>query len=370
MPTRRSFAWRIGALAAGASLWTERALAQRALVRGDTLPDMVWLNANENPDGPGEAAIEAMVKAAPLSWRYHYQEFRRFYATVAQSENLDPDQVLVGAGSSEILHAAIEAFTSPERPLIMMNPTFEAPGGLARAMGHPVIRVPLTPEYGADLKRMAAQAEKARGGLVYLCNPNNPTSTITRKRDLEWLVSNVPPETVLLVDEAYIHFSEDPELESALRYVREAKPIIVARTFSKIYGMAGLRVGFGCARADFISRMEPFRDNVISIVSVQAARAALADASLLPERRTRAAKIRKDLCGWLRGQGISYIEPHGNFMMIDVGRDVRQVIPEMVRRGVAPGRPFPPLENLMRVTIGSESDMEKFKRVFMEVYRT
>jgi histidinol-phosphate aminotransferase len=369
MISRRVFAQAIGGLT-GAGVWSERALAQRALVRGDLAPDMVWLNANENPDGPCPRAIEAMRAVLPHSWRYHYQEFGDFYAAVARSEGLEREQVLVGAGSSEILHAAIDAFTAPDRPLITMWPTFEAPEGIAHALGRPVIRVPLTERYAGDVRRMAAEAARAGGGLIYLCNPNNPTGTVTPKSEVEWLVRNLPANAVVLVDEAYIHFGESPDLVSALSYVREGKDVIVARTFSKIYGMAGLRVGFGCAKPEFIRRMEPFRDNVISIVSARGVRAALEEAAtLIPERRARVAQLRSELCAWLKQHGLGFIESQANFMMIDLGRDVREVLPSMYRRGVAPGRPFPPLDRMMRVSIGTAAEMEKFRQVLLDVLR-
>jgi histidinol-phosphate aminotransferase len=367
--TRRSFGKRL-AFGATATLWTEAALAQRALVSGEVPPDTVWLNANENPEGPCRAALEAMAEALATTGRYHYQEYRDFVAAIARSEGLEPQQVLVGAGSSEILQVAVWAFTGPSRPLIYPEPTFELPISLTRALGHPAIPVPLTESYAADVKRMAAEAEKAGGGLIYLCNPNNPTSTITPKDDIAWLVANLPPQTVAMIDEAYIHFSTDPELESALGYVCQEKDVLVTRTFSKIYGMAGLRVGFGCARAGLIARLSALRNNVVSYVSARAVLAALSQLpDMLTDRRERLAAIRRDLCQWLREREIDYLEPHANFVMIDVRRDVREVIPELVRRGVAPGRPFPPLQNMLRVSIGTAAEMEKFKRAFSEVYR-
>ncbi|MCL6506016.1 MAG: aminotransferase class I/II-fold pyridoxal phosphate-dependent enzyme [Bryobacteraceae bacterium] len=369
MISRRAFAQAMGAMA-GAGFWSERALAQRALVGGELGRDMVWLNANENPDGPCPKAIEAMREVLPYSWRYHYQEFGDFYAAVARSEGLDREQVLVGAGSSEILHAAIDVFTAPDRPLITMWPTFEAPDGITRALGRPVIRVPLTERYAADVQRMAAEAAQAGGGLIYLCNPNNPTGTVTPKSEVEWLVRNLPANTVVLVDEAYIHFGDSPDLASALTHVRQGRDVIVARTFSKIYGMAGLRVGFGCAKPEFIRRMEPFRDNVISIVSARGVLAALAEAAtLIPERRARVARLRNELCAWLKQHGFGFIESQANFVMIDVGRDVREVLPAMYRRGVAPGRPFPPLDRMMRVSIGTAAEMQKFRQALLDVLR-
>jgi histidinol-phosphate/aromatic aminotransferase/cobyric acid decarboxylase-like protein len=233
-----------------------------------------------------------------------------------------------------------------------------------------VIRVPLTGAYSADVRKLAAEARQAGGGLIYLCNPNNPTASITSKADIAWLVANLPPDTVALIDEAYIHFADTPEIESALGYVRQGKNVVVTRTFSKIYGMAGLRAGFACAPPELISRMAPFRNNVISIVAVRAVLAALEEAPrLLPERKASLGKTRKELCGWLKERNLSYIEPHANFLMIDVGRDVRDFITRMPPMGVAVGRPFPPLDQMLRVSIGTDGDMQKFRDVFWKVYQ-
>ena len=370
MLTRRGFAARLGAVAATVRMLPEMAYAQRAAVQGDLPPDMVWLNANENPAGPPRSSIEAMIEVLPTAGRYHYQEFRDFYERLAHSEDLTREQILVGAGSSEVLHAAVDAFTSATRPLIAINPTYEGPVELARALGRPVVRVPLTDSFSADVHKLVEEADKAKGGLIYLCNPNNPTSTITTREDLAWLVKNLPRDTMVLIDEAYIHFGEIPELESALGYVRQEKDVIVTRTFSKIYGMAGLRAGFACARGDLIAQMAPFRNNVISIVTVRAVLAALQEANtLIPQRKAALIKTRRALCDWLRERHVRYLEPHANFLMIDVGRDVGEFHQKMPRLGVAPGRRFSPLNQMLRVSIGTDQDMEKFKEVFWKVYQ-
>lgn len=368
--TRRGFAARLGALGAGFPLMGELALAQRAKVNVPFAKDMVWLNANENPDGPPRVAIEAMTRALGGSNRYHYQEFDQFYSAIARSENLDAGQVLIGAGSSEALHCAVDAFTSPARPLITVQPVYELPVEMTRAKGFPVVLTSLTKSYGADVKKLAEEADRAKGGLIYLCNPNNPTSSLTPKEDIAWLVANLPANTMLLVDEAYIHFGDSPRLESALGYVRQGKNVIVTRTFSKIWGMAGLRAGFAAARPDLIRRMAPYINNVISYVTVQAVTAALEDAvSILPERKARITRTRKELCEWLDAKGLHYIEPQANFMMIDTGRDARHFITGMPAKGVAVGRPFPPLTNMLRVTIGTDPEMAKFREAFWSLYQ-
>lgn len=366
--SRRFFTGAAGLAAIGGK-WTESALAQRALAGMKPPPGTVWLNANENPEGPCAAALEAMARAAPDVGRYHFQEWSGFCAAVGRSLGFDREQVILGSGSSEVLCAAVHAFTGASRPLVYCEPTFELPVTLAKALKRPAIPVPLTPSYTADVDRLRREAVKAGGGLIYLCNPNNPTSSITPRASVDSLLANLPPNTVALVDEAYIHFSTDPQLASALEHVKAGRDVIVARTFSKIYGMAGLRVGFGCARKDLIEKMAPFPAGVISYVSIRAALAALEDRRMVSERRARYLRTRADLCRWLSAQGFRYIEPHANFVMIDVRRDVRQVVPAMVERGVAPGRPFPPLDRMLRVTLGTEAEMTKFKQVFLEVMK-
>ncbi|MEY2537981.1 MAG: histidinol-phosphate aminotransferase, partial [Verrucomicrobiota bacterium] len=249
MLTRRDIGRRFGLVAAGLAIGGEAAYAQRRTLRGRDLSQLVLLNANENPDGPPQFSIDAMTRVLALSGRYHDEDTAQLGAAIAASEQLQPEQVLVGCGSSEILHCAVDAFTSPSIPLITTLPSYELPVDMASAQNHPVIKVPMTVEYAADVRKMVAEAEKAKGGLIYVVNPNNPTSSITKKQDIDWLVGNLPANTIALIDEAYIHFSTSADLVSATPYVSQGKNVLVARTFSKIYGMAGLRVGYGCARA-------------------------------------------------------------------------------------------------------------------------
>jgi histidinol-phosphate aminotransferase len=370
MITRRGFAARVGAAMAIGKMLPEMAYAQRAMVEGDLPKDMVWLNANENPLGPPKSSLAAMADVLPAAGRYHYQEVRDFYAALARSEDLQAENVLVGAGSSEMLHAAVEAFTAPDRPLIVMHPTYEGPPEVARAMHRQVVQVPLLPDYSADVRKLAEAAGKAHGGLIYMCNPNNPTASITRKAEVAWLAENLPGDTVLLIDEAYIHFGESQDLETALPYVRQGKNVVVARTFSKIYGMAGVRAGFVCGTPGLIDRMRPFRNNVISIIAMRAVLAALAESrTLIPERRAINARVRAEMCAWLRERKLRYIDTQANFMMIDTGRNAREFMTKMPPLGVAVGRPFPPLDNMLRVTIGTGPEMQKFRDVFWRVYQ-
>jgi len=372
MLTRRGFAARLTLGAAAIRMSSEMAYAQRAAAHGAEVvtKDMVWLNSNENPAGPPAVSLDAMREVLPVSGRYHYNEFNQIYKVIAGSEELTADQIVTGAGSSEVLHTAVDAFTSATRPLISVTPAYEGPIELARALGRPVVLTKLRDDYTADVKLLAGAARQANGGLIYLCNPNNPTSAAVKSADVDWLVANLPANTMLLVDEAYIHFVETPEVTSALGYVRQGKDVIVARTFSKIYGMAGLRVGFAAAKPAIIQKLAPLAMNVISIVGARAVVAALnSRESIVPERRASLAKTRRELCAWLRERNVKYIEPNANFLMIDTGRNAREFITVMPRLGVAPGRPFPPLDNMLRVTIGTDAEMAKFRDVFWKVYK-
>jgi histidinol-phosphate/aromatic aminotransferase/cobyric acid decarboxylase-like protein len=350
----------MGAAATVARMLPEAAYAQSAVVEGVGLPkDMVWLNANENPAGPPACSLDAMRAVLTSAGRYHYNEFRGIYAVMAKAEGLAPEQFVLGSGSSEVLHNSIDLFTSPTRPLISVNPAYEGPREVARNLGRPVVLTRLRDDYTADVHKLAEEADKAHGGLIYLCNPNNPTSAVTTAAN-----------TTLLVDEAYIHFVERPDVKTALPYVQQGKNVIVTRTFSKIYGMAGLRVGFAAARPDIAERMARLALNVISIVSARAVVAALADRdNILRERKAALAKTRRELTAWLRERDVRFIEPNANFIMIDVGRNAREFIASMPKMGVAPGRPFPPLDNLLRVSFGSDADMAKFREVFWKVYK-
>jgi histidinol-phosphate aminotransferase len=363
MMSRRRFA----ALAvAGAT--PEIAFAQHAAVQGTVPADTVWLNANENPEGPPPEAKEAISRAISEAGRYNHRAFPALHEALAHLAGVEAGQVMPGAGSTEVLHCAIDAFTSPSKPLITGWPTWEMARDVVEAIGRHVVKVQLTKQWSADVERMAHEARQAGGGVIHLGNPNNPTSSVTPKSELRWLAEHLPPATVLLVDEAYVQFANPAEVESAVTYVREGRSVIATRTFSKLYGMAGVRVGFGCGREDLLKQMQPFRNNVISILG---ARAAIAAAQLgddfVRARRAARNRIRAELCGWLDRKGLRYIPPQANFVLIDIQRNVLDIIPRMLAEGVAVGRRFDSLDTWMRVAIGTEAEMERFRTAFPKV---
>lgn len=349
---------------------TAAAFAQHAAIQGDVPPDTVWLNANENPEGPPQESRAAIAQAIAECGRYSHRVFPLLNESLARLTGVTPEEIIPGTGSTEILHCALDAFTSADHPLVTCWPTWEMTRDVAQAGGKRVIQVALTADWACDVEAMADAAARTRAGVVHLGNPNNPTSSITPKAKLAWLVEHLPPSTVLLVDEAYIQFAGSTEAESCIRHVRDGRNIVVTRTFSKLYGMAGVRVGFGCARKDLVAKMQPFRNNVISVLG---ARAAMAAAQLgegfVETRRGRRNAIRGKLCSWLGSNGFHYIDPQANFVLIHVGRDVAPLIPQLLARGVAVGRRFEAVPDWMRVAVGTEQEMAKFRSAFLAAVR-
>ena len=237
--SRRDFGRLAALLTAGSALpfYNEFALAQGLSAFPKLPPDAVRLNANENPMGPCPEAAEAIHKVVQRGGRYMYEETFAFVKLLAELEGLPREYVLAFAGSSDPLHRAVLAFTSPGRSFVVADPGYEAGERAAKFVGARTVKVPLRKDASHDAPAMAKADPGA--GLIYVCNPNNPTGSITRKEDIEYLVANKPEGAVVLLDEAYIHISQNAEPGTPL--VAANKDVIVLRTFSKLYGMAGLR---------------------------------------------------------------------------------------------------------------------------------
>jgi histidinol-phosphate aminotransferase len=361
--TRRDFGRVAALLAAGAAVpfYNEFTLAQDIKAIAQIPPDAIRLNANENPLGPCPEALEAIRKIVPNSGRYLFNETFDFVDILAASEGLPSTHVLPAAGSSDPLHRAVLTFTSPSRPLVTAEPGYESPESAARFNNAKVIKVPLGKDYAHDTKAMAAAHPEA--GLIYICNPNNPTGTVTRKDDIVSLVANKPKGCIVLVDEAYIHFSASATPATDL--VAAGKDVIVLRTFSKLYGMAGLRAGAALGRPDLLEKMRGLTGpNFLPVTAVAAATASLKNKSLIAQRREALTEIRKDLFAWLERKGYEYIPSEANMVMIDSKRPGREIAKAMLDQKIAIGRSWPALPTHVRVTIGTPAEMEKFKAAF------
>ncbi len=366
--TRRDFARLAALLAAGATLpfCNEATLAQDIKAIARIPSDAVRLNANENPLGPCPEAVEAIRKVVPLAGRYLFHEASAFVEAMAASEGLPTTHVLPGAGSSDLLHRAVLAFTSPGRPLVTVDPGYEAPERAARFLKTRVIKVPLRKDHSHDPKALAAAHPQA--GLIFVCNPNNPTGTVTRKEDIAALVAGKPRGCVVLVDEAYIHFTTSASPATDL--VAAGKDVIVLRTFSKLYGMAGLRAGAALGRPDLLDKLRDLGGlNFLPATGMAGATASLKNKTLVAQRRRAVAEVRKDLFAWLDRKGHAYIPSEANMVLIDGKKPGREVAKAMLEHKVAIGRSWQALPTHVRVTIGTAAEMEKFKTAFARVVR-
>jgi histidinol-phosphate aminotransferase len=360
--SRRSF----GRLAAGAA--AAAALPWDALAATPAPPGRIRLNSNENPFGPSPSALDAIRAALGEAARYPDDLAEELRETVARAHGVPPAQVLLGAGSGEVLKWAAATFAGPGRVLVEAEPTFEALSRHARLAGGEVVRVPLNGRYEHDLPRMLEAARRA--DLVYLCNPNNPTATLTPAVGLREFVAAVPARTIVLADEAYHHYATSPDYASLMDLVAARPNLIVARTFSKIFGMAGLRCGYAVSSADTIARLAAHQGwDSLSGLTAAAAKASLGDERHVRDHRERNLATRAFVRAEVERLGLPVLPSEANFVMIDIGRDVTPVIAGLRDRGVLPGRRFAAMPNHLRVTMGTREEMEAFLGAFRTVLR-
>jgi histidinol-phosphate aminotransferase len=364
--SRRDFGRAVGA-AAGAAILAPSLMSSAtvAVPAADAPPRM--LGFNENPYGPSPRALEAMTRAQAVAARYPDDVARQVAEAVARAHGVSTEQVLLGCGSTEILRTADMAFLGPGRKVLVAEPTYEAVLGYARVTNAEPVRIPLDADWRHDLAAMAAACADCVG-LVYVCNPNNPTGTIVRRGELDAFFRSLPASATILVDEAYHHYVEDPEYASAIEWLDRMPNLIVVRTFSKIYGMAGLRLGYAVSSRENIARMAEHvtRFNVNAAVGA-AALASLADAGHAERQRKLNNDARRGMCRELERDGRRYIPSETNFVMIHVGGDVGPVIERFRERGMIVGRKFPAMPEWLRISIGTREETELFVSLLREI---
>jgi histidinol-phosphate aminotransferase len=353
--SRRTFARAIGA---GAIL---AAVPKLTLAKTPPLAD-VRLSANENPYGPSPAAMRAMTDALRAAPRYPDELNDELAEAIAKLHGVSTNQVLLGDGSSDILRLATAAFLGPGKKLITANPTFESPAMHAERYGAEVVRVPLTATHAHDLGKMTG------GALVYICNPNNPTATITPKAAMRSYIEALPRSTYVVVDEAYFHYATSPDYESVIPLVASHPNLIVARTFSKVYAMAGIRAGYAIAQQETIDKLQTQQQwDVMNVVALAGAKASLADPDHVALSRKRNSETKAWLATELQKNRYELLPSEANFVMIDVRQNVKPLIAKMRGEGVQVGRLFPAMPNHLRVTVGTPEEMERFVGAFRKV---
>ena len=310
--------------------------------------------------------MQAITDSFGLACRYPDEHNSILIDKLAKLNAVSQDQILLGDGSSEILKLCAETFTGKERgTLVAADPTFEAILEQASVNGAEVVKVSLTSSFAHDLPKMGAAAQR---GLIYVCNPNNPTASITPNDQLSDFIAKTPHATMILVDEAYFHYADSPDYESVIPLVKDHPNLIVARTFSKVYGMAGLRCGYCVAQKETIERMRPYQMwDSVNIMALAAASASLDDPDQVPNGQRLNKEVKEFVTTELAKMGYKTIPSQANFMMIDCGRPVVPLIKTLREQNVHVGRLFPALPNHMRVTIGKKSEMETFLSAFRRV---
>jgi histidinol-phosphate aminotransferase len=337
-----------------------------SLPRGPFPKDAVIIDANENPLGPCSVAREAIAEITQDAGRYSFWLTEDLAKRFAAQQGLKPEYVRAFPGSGEPLHFSVLAFTSTARSYVTADPGYEAGMHAAKISGARVVKTPLAASYAHDVKAMLGAAPDA--GLFYVCTPNNPTGTVTPHSDIEYLIENKPKGSMVLVDEAYIHFSD---AITALDLVKADKDIVVLRTFSKIYGMAGLRCGLAIGRPDLIAKLSSFSGwNSLPVTAVAAALTSLEDRAVVPERKRINAAVRSETFEWLDRHGYRYVPSVSNCFMLDTKRPAKEIIEAMASRNVFIGRAWPAWPKHVRITVGTQSEMERFQAVFQEVLQS
>jgi histidinol-phosphate aminotransferase len=350
--------------------WTKDAdKAAAAVANGQRL----LLHNNENPLGPGDRALAAMrgkltERGFPLA-RYRFPE-AAVEEALATSFGCKPENVMLGCGSTQVLRSATHAFTSPTAALVMGTPSYEECPDMAAVVGSPVKAVPLTGTMHLDLTAMTDASKGS--GLVFLCNPNNPTATVHPATAVTQFVEDVlkaSPATIIAIDEAYHDYVTDPNYATAIPLALSNPNVIVARTFSKAYGMAGLRLGYAIGQKETLDRMRAVQFGMsTNVLALAAAVDTLKDPERLTAESRRNTEARQFTMDWFKRSGFTATDSQTNFIFVNIGRSAKEFRDACATHGVLVGRDFPPFQNShTRISIGTMAEMQKAVEVFGQV---
>jgi len=359
----------------GAELWAQggpaAVAAQRA--RGPMTPEqydrMAKISSNENNWGPPESVMKAMNNAWKYVGRYGYPD-GNIVQRIAEHHGVKAENILLGAGSGEILDVVGTTFLLGGKKVVGADPSYGSVYQHATAIKAEAIKVPLLADFQQNTSAMIEAANKhaAEVGFYYLCNPNNPTGIVVPKQEVKQIIDNLPKDMPILIDEAYHHFVNTPNYETAIPYVLEGRPVIVARTFSKIAGLAAMRLGYAVAPAPIIQKMRPFAMNSINVLVKHGGAASLLDTAAQAEVKSKVIALRTKTSDDLKAYGYDVIPSETNFFMVHLGRQVQPVIEEFRQKEVLVGRPFPPMLEHLRVSIGTAEEMDRFMVAFKQIF--
>ena len=357
-----------GALAAaGVAVRPDMSVLRQAAPTPRAFKKPIRLHSNENPYGPSAAARQAIQNAFNEGNLYPSSSYGELRKMIAEREGLTPDHVVLGAGSHEVLRMTAMAYGLAGGEILTAYPTYEGMERYATTIGAYVHRVPLDDDLLIDLEAMDRRTTQAVK-LVFVCNPNNPTSTIRSGQEVQAFCEEVSRRSVVFVDEAYFELVEDPSYATMTGLVRHGHNVIVARTFSKVYGLAGLRIGYGLARPDIAARLRRFRTgSSLNILGVRAAIASHQDEEFVSFSRRKIGEARAYVTQVVEERGHRCLPAHGNFIFFHLGQNIRTFQAKMEQRGILVGRPFPPFMDWCRLSIGTMDEMKAFTDAFENV---
>jgi histidinol-phosphate aminotransferase len=330
---------------------------------------MAHLSSNENCWGPPDSVMKAMNNAWKYSNRYGYPD-GNLVGEIAKHHGVKPENILLGAGSGEILDVVGTTYLLGGKKVLGVEPSYGSVYQHATSIKTTAIKLPLNKDYTQNIPAMikAANDHQSEIGLVYLCNPNNPTGLIVTKDEVKALLDGIPKTMPVLIDEAYHHFVDDSRYATSVPYVIEGRPVVIARTFSKIAALAGMRLGYAVAPAKMIAEMRPYSMGSINALVKWGGVASLKDTQAQADVKKKVMDLRKKTTGDLEAYGYECLPSETNFFMVAIGREIQPVIQEFATRKVAVGRPFPPMTKHMRVSVGTADEMDRFMKAFKEIF--
>jgi histidinol-phosphate aminotransferase len=336
----------------------------------DEYDSLAKLSSNENNYGPPDSVMKAMNSAWKYSNRYGYPD-GNILQEIAKHHGVKNESVLLTAGSGEALDVIGTTFLQNGKKVLGVEPSYSSVYQHATSIKSTAIKLPLGKDYRQDIPAMikAANAHASEIGLVYLCNPNNPTGLIVTKQEVKQLLDGIPKDMPVLIDEAYHHFVDDPNYATSVPYVLEGRPVIIARTFSKIAALAGMRLGYAVATPEIIAKMRPYSMGSINALVKHGGAASLKDTAAQADVKRKTIETRKKTAAELEAYGYKTIPSETNFFMVHLGgRQVQPVIDEFRTKKVLVGRPFPPMTDFMRVSVGTPEEMGRFVTAFKEIF--
>jgi histidinol-phosphate aminotransferase len=330
--------------------------AQHETEKAAKRAEPVRISSNENPFGPSQAAVMAMMQAMDKACRYPFAESQELVELIAKKEGCSRENIVLGVGSGEILDITGYYFGLQKGEIIAAQPGYTQLMRNAESQGGKSIWVPVNKKLEHDLPAMAAKVSD-KTSLVYICNPNNPTGTVVNAAELKDFAKTVSKRAPVFVDEAYLDLADDYAGQTCVKLVSEGHNVAVARTFSKIYGMAGLRVGYGIMPKEMAEKVQPYSTGSLNMMGVVAAVASLKDETYCSEMKAKIKAGRDALIAVIKGLGKEYAEPQGNFVFFKTGMPVKMFIEKMRAENVSVGRPFPPMLDWARISIGLPEEM-------------